>query len=112
MSTLFKGDPCQALLNAASKHGDVYLVSDDRRYFVAHRIVLISASDVLDRVLAKNCEFCGDVSDENVVVFFEGISGDVLKNFLSLIYTGPIMLLIRLKSKTNLHYRICLSMFL
>jgi hypothetical protein len=32
---------------------------------------------------------CGEVSDENVVVFFEGVSGDVLKNFLSLIYTGP-----------------------
>ena len=87
MSTSFKCDPCQVLLNP-SKDGDVYLVSSDRRYFAAHRIVLIAASDVLDRVLAVNCEFCGDISDENVVVFFEGISGNVLKNFLSLIYTG------------------------
>ena len=88
MSALLKGDLSQVILNAHPKHGDVYLVSQDRRYFVAHKIVLIAASDILDRVLAINCDFCGDSYDDNVVVFFEGIPGDILKNFLSLIYTG------------------------
>jgi hypothetical protein len=53
MTTLLKGDLCQALLDAEPRHGDVYVVSGDRRYFLAHRIVLISASDVLDRVLVS-----------------------------------------------------------
>lgn len=90
MSTLLQGDLCRALLSADAKHGDVYVVSDDRRYFVAHRIVLISASDVIDRILGVTCDVCGDVDNENVVVFLEGFSGDVVKEFLSLIYTGSI----------------------
>ena len=90
MSTLLQGDLCRALLSADAKPGDVYVVSDDRRYFVAHRIVLISASDVIDRILGVTCDVCGDVDNENVVVFLEGFSGDVVKEFLSLIYTGSI----------------------
>ena len=91
MSTLFRVEHFQALLSADAKNGDVFVVSDDRRYFVAHRIVLISASDVLDRVLGVTCDVCGDVDNENVVVFVEGYSGEVVKNFLSLIYRGSMI---------------------
>jgi hypothetical protein len=90
MSTVLRGDHCQALLSADVKYGDVYVVSDDRRYFVAHRIVLISASDVLDRILGVTCDVCGEVDNENVVVFIEGFSGNTVKNFLSLIYRGAV----------------------
>ena len=90
MSALLKGVLCQGVLNAHSKLGDVYAVSQDRRYFVCHRIVLISASQVLAQVLSTTCDFCEEITDENVVVFFEGIFGDLLQHFLALIYTGKL----------------------
>jgi hypothetical protein len=88
MSALLKGALCQGILSAHSKLGDVYVVSQDRRYFVCHRIVLISASEVMAQVLSTTCDFCEEITDENVVVFLEGIPGDILHSFLSLVYTG------------------------
>ncbi len=48
----------------------------------------VSASEILSTLLAINCDFCDKSSDENVVILFDKISGSVLQNFLSLIYTG------------------------
>ena len=48
----------------------------------------VSASEILATLLAINCDFCDKSSDENVLILFDQISGSVLQNFLSLIYTG------------------------
>ena len=48
----------------------------------------MSASDVFASLLSINCYHCEEVADENVVIIFDQIPGNILKNFLSLIYTG------------------------
>ncbi len=37
--------------NVDSTFGDVYLVSDDRRYFLAHRIVLVNRFLMLNQIM-------------------------------------------------------------
>ena len=48
----------------------------------------VSASRLFGTLLSVNCNHCDDITDEKVVIIFAGISGKILKNFLSLIYTG------------------------
>ncbi len=48
----------------------------------------ISASRMFGTLLSVNCNHCNDITDEKVVLIFAGITGKILKNFLSLIYTG------------------------
>lgn len=84
----FYANVCDITLNASSKLGDVYLVSQDKRYFVAHKMVLASVSTVLDAFLSTTCEFCAANVDEYPVLFLEGYKGETIKNFLSIVYTG------------------------
>lgn len=84
----FQRNICDITLNASSKLTDIYLISKDRRYFIAHKMVLASVSKILGSLLEIPCDFCGDSVDEYSTLFFQGYSGDVLKSFLSLIYTG------------------------
>ncbi len=53
-----------------------------------HRLFQISASDIFSTLLTVNCNFCSDVIDDKVVLVFAEVSGDTLKSFLSLVYTG------------------------
>jgi len=48
----------------------------------------VSASTLFATLLTVNCNFCNDVTEEKVVIIFAEISGNILKSFLSLIYTG------------------------
>jgi hypothetical protein len=48
----------------------------------------VSASRIFATLLTINCDHCGDITDDKVVLIFAGISGQVLKSFLALIYTG------------------------
>ena len=70
----------EVLKNANPKFVDIQVVSKDHRRFATHKIVLASASDFLSSLLS-------DVNDISVVLF-DQVSGNILKNFLSLIYTG------------------------
>jgi hypothetical protein len=51
-------------------------------------IFQVSASRLFGTLLSINCDHCNDITDEKVVLIFAGITGKILKNFLSLIYTG------------------------
>lgn len=84
----FQRNICDITLNAPSKLGDVYLISNDCRYFLAHKMVLASVSELLNLVLAIPCDFCGNSYEEFSSLFFQGYPGDVIKSFLSLVYTG------------------------
>jgi len=48
----------------------------------------VSASRLFGTLLSVNCDYCNDITDDKVVIIFAGISGKILKNFLSLVYTG------------------------
>ena len=48
----------------------------------------VSASSIFSTLLTVSCNFCSDIIDDKVVLIFAEVSGDILKSFLSLIYTG------------------------
>ena len=51
--------------NVDSTFGDVYLVSDDRRYFLAHRIVLVNRILMLNQIMLSLIMLSFDHCDGN-----------------------------------------------
>jgi hypothetical protein len=69
----------------------------------------VSASDVFASLLSINCNHCEEIADENVVLIFDQIPGNILKNFLALIYTGASSSL-QTRSEQNALKELCLQL--
>ncbi len=69
----------------------------------------MAASDVFASLLSINCNHCEEVSDENVVLIFDQIPGNILRNFLSLIYTGASSSL-QTRTEQNALKELCLQL--
>ncbi len=59
--------------NVDSTFGDVYLVSDDRRYFLAHRIVLVNRILMLNQIMLSLIMLSFDHCDGNNHVLYNSI---------------------------------------
>ena len=64
-----------------SNHTDVTLVSQDKKYFRAHKVVLISSSLTLCNILLEH-------PNPEPVIYFQGVDGQLLKAFLDYMYIG------------------------
>ena len=79
----------EVILNSSPHTADLCLISGvDGRCFKSHRVVLAGASDVLAEILDTSCQFCGGEPEDNSVLTFADVSGNVLEHFLALCYTG------------------------
>ena len=65
---------------------DVTLVSDDQKHFVAHRVVLATASPVFSNILL------GLANVQYPVIYLKDVKGEDLKSVLEFIYTGTVSL--------------------
>ena len=73
-----------------------------RKFFLC--LFQVSASTIFSTLLTVNCNFCSDVIDDKVVLVFAEISGDILKSFLSLIYTGLSETMSTARERSELQY--------
>ena len=79
----------EVILNSSPQTSDICLISGiDGRCFKSHRVVLAGASLVLAELLDTSCQLCGGEPDDNSVLTFADVSGNVLEHFLALCYTG------------------------
>jgi hypothetical protein len=79
----------EVILNSSPQTSDICLISGiDGRCFKSHRVVLAGASLVLAEILDTSCQFCGGEPEDNSVLTFADVSGNVLEHFLALCYTG------------------------
>ena len=68
-----------------SNYTDVTLVSHDKKYFRAHKIVLVSSSLTLCNILLEH-------KNQEPVIYFPGADGQLLKAFLDYMYLGYTVL--------------------
>ena len=70
----------QFLLNS-NEYGDVTLVCEDKKLFTAHKVILCASSKMFKTLLSKN-------SEENLLIYFDGIQSHQMKSILHYIYLG------------------------
>ena len=83
-----------------NKLTDVTLVSDDGKYFQAHKIVLSAASTVLKNLLLTQ-------TDSMSVIFMTSVSNNVLQAILEYIYLKKVVI-----SKDDMDGFIYIELFL
>jgi hypothetical protein len=84
----------EIILNSSSNTSDIFLNSGtDGRCFKAHRVVLAAASQILGEILDTSCSVCGGEPEDNCVLTFADVSGNILEHFLTLCYTGVSLVL-------------------
>ena len=64
---------------------DVTLVSDEGKYFKAHKLVLSSGSFVLDRILQTH-----PTKDQELFIYFPGVQYQDLKAMLDYMFLGQV----------------------
>ena len=85
----FSSEIGEIILNSSPNCADVFVTSGlDGRCFRAHRVVLAAASSVLAGIMDTSCQFCNSETEDNPVLTFADVSGNIIEHFLALCYTG------------------------
>ena len=89
----------EVLLYADSRSADILLVSQDKKKFKSHKIVLMSSCEMFYSIFKTSFDY---QSNENDVLVFDQVPGHILRSFLELIYTGQCVRLSSLKEVNQL----------
>ena len=68
-------------ISVSNESTDVTLVSEDKKHFKAHKIVLSASSPVLESIIS-------DSTASSLNIFFQGIQSLVLESILQFVYLG------------------------